>query len=200
MSKRRLIISVTDKTGIEKFKQLTDVGWEIISTGGTAKALMDANVPVTLIEKVTGFPEMMNGRVKTLHPLVFGGILAVRDKPAHMEAALEHNIEMIDIVVVNLYDFAGNPDIEQIDIGGPSLIRAAAKNGISTIPLIDPDDYDSVINEVIKTGGITETQREYLVMKVFAQTGRYDTEIWRWMAKQVQAGNHFLTPATVTKH
>ena len=195
MSKGRILISVTDKTGLEQFKRLTDLGWNVISTGGTKTALEKFGIPVTAIEDVTGFPEMMDGRVKTLHPLIFGGILARRDNVSHMAAALEHHIEMIDIVVVNLYDFNGKPDIEQIDIGGPSLIRAAAKNGISTIPIIDPNDYEWLIAEIATSTFIQENWREQLVRKVFRHTGAYDNAIAEWMDAQMKEGKHFLKSA-----
>ncbi|HAO64551.1 TPA: hypothetical protein DCQ44_01050 [Candidatus Taylorbacteria bacterium] len=192
---RRILISVTDKTGLEKFKCLTDIGYQIISTGGTKVALENAKIPVTAIEDITGFPEMMDGRVKTLHPKIAGGILAVRDNVKHMAQALEHNIEMIDIVVVNLYNFAANPDIEQIDIGGPTLIRAASKNGISTIPIIDPDDYTWLIAEIAAIGAIPEIWREKLVIKVFRRTGQYDIDIADWMEDQQRQDKRFLRPA-----
>ena len=154
--KRRILISVTDKTGIGKFKTLTDTGeWEIISTGGTLVRLEKLGVPCISIESVTGFPEMMGGRLKTLHPNIFGGILADRSNESHMKDLEIHGIHPIDIVVVNLYDFDGNPDIEQIDIGGPSLLRAAAKNGLHSIPIIDPENYDLVIDQVKNTGDVS---------------------------------------------
>jgi phosphoribosylaminoimidazolecarboxamide formyltransferase/IMP cyclohydrolase len=195
-SKGIVLISVTDKTGIEKFGRLAEDGWQIISTGGTAKALLAANIPVTQMEKVTGFPEMLDGRVKTLHPIIFGGILAVHDNKEHQRAISEHGILPIKIAVVNLYNFANKPGIEEIDIGGPSILRAAAKNGRSVIPVIDPVDYNGVINSVIKTGDVSETEHERLAIKVFAHTAEYDRMIVEWMREKHEAKRPFLTPGT----
>ena len=126
---RRALVSVSDKTGVEELcRELIELGVEIVSTGGTAKRLEDAGITVRTIDDLTGFPEMMDGRVKTLHPLVHGGILAVRSKPEHMASVKEHGIELIDLVVVNLYPFESKPGIENIDIGGPAMVRSAAKN------------------------------------------------------------------------
>jgi phosphoribosylaminoimidazolecarboxamide formyltransferase/IMP cyclohydrolase len=185
--KRRILISVTDKTGLEKFKVLTDLGWEIISTGGTATKLQEFGIPCILIQEITQFPEMMNGRLKTLHPNIFGGILADRDKEDHLKAIAEHHIELIDMVVVNLYDFEGKPGIENIDIGGPSLLRAAAKNGRHTIPVCDPEDYDYIIEEISRRGlkgNISLTAREELVIKTFKYTCDYDNDIYQWLQTQ----------------
>lgn len=155
----RALISVTDKTGVVEFARALkeEFGVEIISTGGTAKALVDGGVPVTPIEEYTGFPEMMDGRVKTLHPKVHGGLLARRDSEQHMAEAAEHGIGMIDMVVVNLYEFektVANPDvtfadaIEHIDIGGPSMLRSAAKNADAVTVVSDPADYETVLAEM----------------------------------------------------
>lgn len=190
----RALVSVTDKSGLEKLLPLATLGWEFISTGGTAKALRAVGIEVTPIEQVTGFPEMLDGRVKTLHPNIFGGILAARAIPAHLAALVEHHIDLIDLVVVNLYDFKNKPDIEEIDIGGPSLIRAASKNGISTIPVIDPTDYEWVVASLTVTGAISEDQRERLVIKVFAATSDYDRMITKWMRQKKASGQRFLTP------
>jgi len=179
--KRRILISVTDKRDIEKFKALADVGWEIISTGNTAKTLEAAGIPCTLIQDVTGFPEMMDGRLKTLHPKIFGGILADRSKPEHMAAIAEHGIEPIDIVVVNLYPFEQKPGIENIDIGGPSLLRAAAKNGSSVTVVVEPNDYDRVILEVLRNGETSINLKAELATKVFEHTSIYDSNIRGWM-------------------
>lgn len=181
---KRILISVTDKTGLEKFKRLTDIGWEIISTGGTLTKLQELGIPCMHIEEITHFPEMMNGRLKTLHPNVFGGILADRSKPEHMNAIAEHSIGTIDIVVVNLYDFAGKPGIENIDIGGPSLLRAAAKNGAHTVPIHDTEDYSKVIQEIIENGEVSKKTKQYLVTKVFLYTGKYDLDIHFWITYQ----------------
>ena len=152
----RALISVSDKRGVAKFaKGLTELGWEIISTAGTARVLVDAGITITPMEKVTGFPEMLDGRVKTLHPAVHAGLLARRDVPEHMEALRAHDITPIDIVAVNLYPFpetVADPNvtllqaIEQIDIGGPSMLRSAAKNHSGVLVVVDPGDYDSVLS------------------------------------------------------
>ena len=151
----RALLSVANKQGIlDLARGLSDLGWEIISTGGTSRTLESAGVAVTKVEDVTGFPEMLDGRVKTLHPVIHGGLLARRDLPPHMEALQEHGISPIDLVAVNLYPFretAADPNvlfedaIEQIDIGGPSMLRSAAKNHAAVLPLVDPTDYDRVL-------------------------------------------------------
>ena len=162
----RALISVTDKTGVVDFARtlVDDFGVEIISTGGTARAIEDAGVPVTPIEEFTGYPEMMDGRVKTLHPKVHGALLARRDSEQHMQEAAQHGIKLIDLVVVNLYEFektVANPEvtfadaIEHIDIGGPSMLRSAAKNATSVTVISDPADYDAVLAEMHETGGCT---------------------------------------------
>lgn len=189
MSKiKRALISVSDKTGLVEFaKALSDLGVEIISTGGTAKVLSDAGIKVTNISDVTGFPEMMEGRVKTLHPKVHGGILADRTKPEHLQEAKEHEIQLIDLVVVNLYPFAktvAKPDvtleeaIENIDIGGPSMVRSAAKNFLSVTVVVDPQDYERVLEEMQKYGGETSYEtRARLAAKAFTHTASYDSMI-----------------------
>jgi phosphoribosylaminoimidazolecarboxamide formyltransferase/IMP cyclohydrolase len=192
MTSKRILISVTDKTGIEKFARLLDLGFEIISTGGTAKALKNLGIICTLIEEVTGFPEMMDGRLKTLHPNIFGGILADRRKADHLKAIASHGIELIDIVVVNLYDFNNNKGIEHIDIGGPSLLRAAAKNGVSTLPVVDPHDYDEVIEQIELRGNFSMTLRKALCVKVFEHTAHYDKAIYQWMHEEMHNTHSFL--------
>ncbi|MCH4184281.1 MAG: bifunctional phosphoribosylaminoimidazolecarboxamide formyltransferase/IMP cyclohydrolase [Eggerthellaceae bacterium] len=198
---KRVLISVTDKTGVAEFaRALADeFGAKIISTGGTAKALRDAGIAVTPIEEVTGFPEMMDGRVKTLHPKVHGALLAKRNNPEHMKQAAEHGIEMIDMIVVNLYAFsatvASGADpascIEHIDIGGPSMLRSAAKNNESVAVVSDPTDYDGILDEMRAHNGATTRQtRARLALKVFQTTGAYDTAIATWMAQQVQAAGN----------
>src|ERR671911_3038193 len=166
---RRAILSVSDKTGLSSFgKALASRGFELVSTGGTAKALADAGLPVVNVSDVTGFPEMMDGRVKTLHPMIHGGILARRSHQEDLELAKQHGIGLVDLVVVNLYPFvetAAKPGIkfddliEQIDIGGPSLVRAAAKNFRDVLIVVSPKDYDEVIAELDRTGGPTPAFR-----------------------------------------
>lgn len=181
-TKKRILISVTDKTGIGKFKRLTDTGkWEIISTGGTATKLQELGVSCIPIEDITHFPEMMDGRLKTIHPNIFGGILANRSIPDHIISMAAHNIELIDIVAVNLYAFESDPCIEKIDIGGPSLLRACAKNGAHAVPIIDPADYDLVISQIMNQGSVSMPIKEKMAVKVFEHTSKYDAAIAKWM-------------------
>lgn len=189
----RALVSVTNKTGVVEFARtlVDEFGVEIISTGGTAKAIEEAGVPVTPIEEFTGFPEMMDGRVKTLHPKVHGGLLARRDSEQHMAEAAEHGIKMIDLVCVNLYEFektVAKPDvtfadaIEHIDIGGPSMLRSAAKNNDSVTVVCDPNDYEKVIEEMrLHHGSTTLSTRRHLAAKVYATTAAYDTAISLWL-------------------
>ncbi len=184
---RRAILSVSDKSGLVTFgRALADRGFELVSTGGTAKALAEAGLPVINVSDVTGFPEMMDGRVKTLHPKIHGGILARRHHPEDLALAAEHGIAMVDLVVVNLYPFvetAAKPGIyfddliEQIDIGGPSLVRAAAKNFRDVLIVVSPKDYDAVIAELDRSGGPSLEFRFDLARRAFAHTGSYDTAI-----------------------
>ena len=184
---RRALISVSDKTGLADFSRgLASRGFELVSTGGTARALQQAGLAVVGISEVTGFPEMMDGRVKTLHPLVHGGILARRARADDLASAASHGITLIDLVVVNLYPFvkaAANPDtpfeglIEEIDIGGPSLVRAAAKNFQDVLVVVSPGDYGAVLQQLDRSGGPTREFRFELARKAFAHTGSYDTAI-----------------------
>ena len=195
----RALISVTDKTGVVEFaKALEDeFGVQVISTGGTAKALEAGGVRVTPIEEFTGFPEMMGGRVKTLHPKVHGGLLCRRDDPQHMADARANGIEMIDLVAVNLYEFektVAKPDvtwadaIEHIDIGGPSMLRSAAKNHESVTVVSDPADYARVLDEMrANDGATTLATRKRLALKVYRTTAAYDAAISSWMAGQIDA-------------
>ncbi len=199
IERRRALISVTNKRGLDKFEALTDIGrWEIISTGGTARELEKYGIPHTPIEEVTGLPEMMGGRLKTLHHKIHGGILPDRSNVEHMEAAWEHSMKMIDLVVCNLYDFAGNPSIEQIDIGGPTLLRAAAKNWPHVWAVCSPGDYESVIDELLSPRGAEEAAgfRQALAAAVFRYTGQYDTAIGQWMDYPKNA-NRMLEEARV---
>jgi phosphoribosylaminoimidazolecarboxamide formyltransferase/IMP cyclohydrolase len=188
---------VSDKRGIVEFARgLARLGWEIVSTGGTAEALRGAGVAVVSIEAVTGFPEIMGGRVKTLHPKVHGGLLARRDHPGDRAALVQHGITPIDLVAVNLYPFretVARPDtsfeqaIEQIDIGGPSMLRSAAKNHHDVIVVVDPDDYPAVIAELGAQGGLTPGAspglRRELATKVFAHTAAYDAAILKYLTR-----------------
>jgi len=184
----RALISVSDKTGIVSFANaLTRFGIEIISTGGTARALRDAGLEVRDVSDVTGFPEMMDGRVKTLHPKIHGGLLGVRDNTDHQAAMVSHGIEPIDLVVVNLYPFeetaahAGvtrEEAIEQIDIGGPAMIRSAAKNFQDVAVVVEPDSYDAIVAELeAQEGSLAIDTREQLALMAFARTSAYDSAI-----------------------
>src|SRR6187399_3731188 len=183
----RALLSVSDKTGVVDLgRGLAALGFELVSTGGTARALVDAGVAVTGVSALTGFPEMMDGRVKTLHPALHGGILARRDRADDLAALEKHGLGLVDIVVVNLYPFvqaASNPAtrfdalVEEIDIGGPSLVRAAAKNFRDVLVVVDPADYAQVLEELARPGGVNPEFRFTLMQKAFAHTGNYDTMI-----------------------
>jgi len=192
---KKAIISVTDKSGIVDFaKALAGFQVEILSTGGTAKALREGGVLVTDISAYTGFPEMMDGRVKTLHPKVHGGLLGLRDNPEHVKVMAEHGIEGIDLVVVNLYQFEKTISregvtleeaIENIDIGGPSMLRSAAKNFKDVTVIVDPDDYAGVLKEMEASSGETLLSTRFrLAKKVFRLTHEYDGAISRYLAEQ----------------
>jgi phosphoribosylaminoimidazolecarboxamide formyltransferase/IMP cyclohydrolase len=192
---RRALVSVSDKTGLVAFaKALAARGVEIISTGGTATALRDAGLKVTMIDQVTGFPEIMGGRVKTLHPKVHGGLLGVRDEPSHKEAMEKHGIAPIDLVCVNLYPFeqtvakpgvSEHDAIENIDIGGPSMLRSAAKNFEWVTVVTNHGQYERVTHELEKNGGATTRQtRAELAAEVFSLTSRYDAAIAAYMKRQ----------------
>lgn len=202
----RALISVTDKTGIVEFAHalVENFGVEVISTGGTAKVLEEAGIPVTPIEDFTGFPEMMDGRVKTLHPKVHGGLLARRDSKKHMAEAEEHGIQMIDLVCVNLYEFektVAQPDvtfedaIEHIDIGGPSMLRSAAKNNDSVTVVCDPADYDAILEEMhVHGGATTRNTRRRLAAKVYTRTAAYDTAISMWLNTYLELQDEAIDP------
>src|SRR4051812_2746278 len=180
---RRALISVSDKTGLAEFANALyrDFKVELISTGGTARFLRELGLPVTDVEQVTGFPEMMDGRVKTLHPKVHGGILALRDNPEHVAKMKEHGIGPIDLVVVNLYPFAatvarGAPFhdiVENIDIGGPSMVRAAAKNFAHVGVVVDPADYEKILTELKEKNSLSNETRFALAQKAFRHTAQY---------------------------
>ncbi|MHB8585368.1 MAG: bifunctional phosphoribosylaminoimidazolecarboxamide formyltransferase/IMP cyclohydrolase [Thermoplasmatota archaeon] len=188
------LLSVSDKTGLASFAQrLSARGIQLLSTGGTARALREAGLAPRDVADVTGFPEIMDGRVKTLHPRILGGILAVRENPQHQGEMAQHGLSPIDIVCVNLYPFEETVGraatreeiIENIDIGGPSLIRAAAKNWQDVIVLTRPDQYEAVISELEKTGDIDDNQRQRLAAEAFAMTARYDVIIDQYFRHQV---------------
>jgi phosphoribosylaminoimidazolecarboxamide formyltransferase / IMP cyclohydrolase len=191
----RAILSVSDKTGIVEFARgLAELGVELVSTGGTAAVLGDAGLPVRPVEDFTGFPEIMSGRVKTLHPKLYAGILALRDDTSHMAAADEHEVEFVDLVCVNLYPFeawAGRRGVtehevlEHIDIGGPTMIRAAAKNFGFAAVVVKPESYDAVLQELRESENrLSLPTRENLAAEAFAYTARYDSAISRWFAEK----------------
>ncbi len=193
----RALISVSDKTGLVEFaRALAGRGVEIVSTGGTRKALAGAGIAAKDVSDITGFPEMMDGRVKTLHPNVHGGLLAVREDPEHEAAILAHGIAPIDLLVVNLYPFEATIEagadfaqcIENIDIGGPAMIRAAAKNFDSVTVVVDVEDYAAVLSELAENGGATRLSfRRRLAQKAYARTAAYDSIISNWLAAEIGA-------------
>ncbi len=191
----RALLSVSDKTGIVDFARgLVELGVEIVSTGGTAQELIGYGVPVRSISDLTGFPEIMDGRVKTLHPKLYAGLLALRDNPEHARAAAEHDVEPVDLVCVNLYPFeqtaarrgASEAEVmENIDIGGPTMIRAAAKNHAYAAPVVSPESYDAVLDELRESDRrLSMVTRESLAAEAFAYTARYDTAIARWFQEK----------------
>ena len=194
---RRALLSVSDKRGVVDFARgLAELGVEMVSTGGTARELEGAGLEVRGIEDFTGFPEIMDGRVKTLHPKLYAGLLARRDDPEHMRQAAENDIEFVDLVCVNLYPFertaarfgvAEDEVIEDIDIGGPSMIRATAKNHVFTVVVVRPESYDAVLEELRESDGMVSLPtREWLAAEAFSYTARYDTAISRWFAEKTE--------------
>ena len=177
----RALLSVFDKTGLEALaKGLRGLGWELVSSGGTSRALAEAGVEHLEVEDVTGAAEMLDGRVKTLHPNIHGGVLADRSKPAHMQTLDDRVITPIDLVVCNLYPFRAEPSIEMIDVGGPTMVRAAAKNHASVGIVVDPADYGQVLDELRRDGELADETRRALARKAFAHTAAYDAAIVTW--------------------
>jgi phosphoribosylaminoimidazolecarboxamide formyltransferase/IMP cyclohydrolase len=205
----RALISVSDKTGIVEFsRELGRYGVEILSTGGTAKLLREAGLTVKDVSEFTGFPEMLDGRVKTLHPKVHGGLLGMRDNEEHLAKMKEHGIEPIDMVVVNLYPFeatVAKPDctmadaIENIDIGGPTMLRSAAKNNRDVTVVVDPADYRPVLDEMAGNGGAVSRESNFrLAVKVYQHTAAYDGAISNWLGTRLNPDGVDLYPATMT--
>lgn len=196
MQMKRALISVSNKDGVVEFaRQLHEAGIEIISTGGTMKAIKEAGIPVTYISDVTGFPEIMDGRVKTLNPYIHGGILAVRDNADHIRQMEEHNIKGIDLVVVNLYPFKETIErpgvtlaeaIENIDIGGPAMVRASAKNFKFVTIVTNPDRYKEIAKQIRENGCVDKRTRLQLSQEAFAHTAAYDTMIKDYLAEQLE--------------
>ena len=193
--KKRALLSVSNKNSLAPFAAgLVELGYEILSTGGTARALREAGIAVLDVSQITGFPEMMDGRVKTLHPAIHGGLLALRENPDHMAAIASQNIAPIDLVCVNLYPFektVANPDvclaeaIENIDIGGPSMVRSASKNYSSVTIVVDPADYEQILDEIRAQGDTTLETRKRLAVKAFAHTSAYDAAITTYLSGQI---------------
>ena len=193
----RALLSVYDKTGLVEFAQgLSRLGWELVSSGGTASALTDAGVACTPVEEVTGSPEMLGGRVKTLHPAIHGGILADRDRPEHLADLVAQNIAAIGLVVCNLYPFTSDPSIEMIDIGGPTMVRAAAKNHAHVGVIVDPEEYAGVLEELSRDGLLSHDTRRRLARAAFAHTAAYDAAIVSWFDEGA-AGVAAELPATI---
>src|SRR5690348_2097374 len=192
----RALLSVSDKTGLIDFaRALAAHGVELVSTGGTAKAISTAGLKVKDVSELTGFPEMMDGRVKTLHPKVHGGLLAIRDNAEHKRAMTAHGIAPIDLLVVNLYPFEATVEkgadfaecIENIDIGGPAMIRAAAKNHDDVAVVVEAADYQAVLDELVANGGATTLAlRRRLAAKAYARTAAYDAAISNWFADELK--------------
>src|SRR4030081_2093473 len=208
---RRALLSVTDKTGLVDFARvLASFGVDLVSTGGTSRALREAGLPVRDISDLTGFPEMLDGRVKTLHPKVHGGILHIRENPAHTAAVAEQGIQPIDMVVVNLYAFektAAKPGvpfeelIENIDIGGPSMIRSAAKNFQDVAVVTSPSDYESIADEMSRSAGALSSETKWrLAQKAFATTAAYDSAIASTLERVGVNGHFDLRPAEEFPH
>ncbi|HEX3621356.1 MAG TPA: bifunctional phosphoribosylaminoimidazolecarboxamide formyltransferase/IMP cyclohydrolase [Acidimicrobiales bacterium] len=178
----RALLSVYDKAGLVEFAQgLAGLGWELVSSGGTAAALTQAGVVCTPVEEVTGSPEMLGGRVKTLHPAIHGGILADRDRPEHLADLVAQNIAAIGLVVCNLYPFRSDPSIEMIDVGGPTMVRAAAKNHAHVGVIVDPGEYPAVLEELAREGLLGAATRRRLARAAFAHTAAYDAAIVAWL-------------------
>jgi phosphoribosylaminoimidazolecarboxamide formyltransferase/IMP cyclohydrolase len=207
----RALLSVSDKAGLIEFARgLSDLGLELVSTGGTAKALSDAELPVIGVSDVTRFPEMLDGRVKTLHPAIHGGILADRSKPEHMQTIAEHGITPIDLVVVNLYPFretVSKPGvtradaIENIDIGGPSMVRSAAKNHASVAVVVTPEDYPLVLAEMKRGGGrLSQETRDRLAATAFQHTADYDAAIAQYLSASPSDSDVSPFPKTLSLH
>ena len=193
---RRALLSVYDKSGVaELAAALHAMGWDLLSSGGTADAIRQAGVPVTDVADYTGSPIMLGHRVVTLHPKIHGGILADRDDPRHQADLVDNDIEPIDLVVGNLYPFMARPGIELIDIGGPAMVRAAAKNHAHVGVVVDPEAYGGVVEELRRSGDLSDATRRRLARAAFAHTAAYDAAIVTWFDES--AGEAELLPPTI---
>ena len=205
---KRAILSVSDKTGIvDLARRLAAKGVTLLSTGGTQKAIAEAGIPVTGVSEITGFPECLDGRVKTLHPMIHAGLLAIRENEEHMAQIKELGVEPIDMVIINLYPFRATIEkpnvtfedaVENIDIGGPTMLRAAAKNAQDVVVIIDPADYDKVMDEVEATGDVSLKTKRYLQYKVFEHTAQYDAMIQQYLRTQLEDAEEFEFPKNLT--
>jgi phosphoribosylaminoimidazolecarboxamide formyltransferase/IMP cyclohydrolase len=189
----RALLSVWDKAGLVDFARgLHELGWELVSSGGTARAVEEAGVPVVHLAEFTGFPEMLDHRVVTLHPKVHGGILADRSKPSHLADLEQYDISPFDMVVSNLYPFQASPDIETIDIGGPAMTRAAAKNHAWVAIVTDPGQYDDVLTELRERSALSDDTRRALALEAFARTAAYDAAIVAWLQRDEILPEHLV--------
>ena len=205
---KRAILSVSDKTGIvDLARRLAAKGVTLLSTGGTQKAIAEAGIPVTGVSEITGFPECLDGRVKTLHPMIHAGLLAIRGNEEHMAQIKELGVEPIDMVIINLYPFRATIEkpnvtfedaVENIDIGGPTMLRAAAKNAQDVVVIIDPADYDKVMDEFEATGDVSLKTKRYLQYKVFEHTAQYDAMIQQYLRTQLEDAEEFEFPKNLT--
>ncbi|HVC70232.1 MAG TPA: bifunctional phosphoribosylaminoimidazolecarboxamide formyltransferase/IMP cyclohydrolase [Acidimicrobiales bacterium] len=194
----RALLSVYDKAGLEEFASgLADLGWELVASGNTARALADAGIAHLEVAALTGAPEMLGGRVKTLHPKIHGGILADRAQPQHMADLAAQGIDVIDLVVCNLYPFSSDPSIELIDVGGPTMVRAAAKNHAHVGVVVDPAEYGGVLTELRAAGALSADTRRRLARAAFAHTAAYDAAIVGWFDTAGPGGEATLLPPTV---
>jgi phosphoribosylaminoimidazolecarboxamide formyltransferase/IMP cyclohydrolase len=194
----RALLSVYDKTGLTEFASgLVDLGWELVASGNTAKALADSGLPHIEVATLTGAPEMLGGRVKTLHPTIHGGILADRSKPQHMSDLATQGIDVIDLVVCNLYPFRSDPSIELIDVGGPTMVRAAAKNHAHVGVVVDPAEYGAVLAELREEKALSDDTRRRLARAAFAHTAAYDAAIVGWFDDGGVGGPVELLPPTL---
>ena len=206
---KQALISVSDKAGVVEFATtLAKLGYRLLSTGGTAKLLADRGLDVTEVATYTGFPEILDGRVKTLNPRIHAGLLARRPDPAHMKSLQEHGIDPIDLLVVNLYPFeqtiakadcSFDDAVENIDIGGPAMLRAAAKNHESVAVVVDPGDYGCIVEELKGTGAVSAATRLALAKKVFAHTARYDGAIANYLTSLDDRGQRGAFPDVLSR-
>ncbi|MFN7152042.1 MAG: bifunctional phosphoribosylaminoimidazolecarboxamide formyltransferase/IMP cyclohydrolase, partial [Microthrixaceae bacterium] len=198
---RRALLSAYDKTGmVELGRALVELGWELVSSGGTARVLADAGLPVMATEEVTGFPEMLGHRVVTLHPAIHGGILADRTDPSHVADMDTYGVTAIDLVAVNLYPFSSEPSIELIDIGGPAMVRGAAKNHSQVTVLVNPADYEVVLGELRSDGEVSAATRRRLARDAFAHTAAYDAAIVAWFDSDGPGPSDDESPLPRTLH